>query len=432
MSYANNLVKAPVNQYDVQAAIGCGSGDWGVLCRYVNINPMAKYKPVRYNKKEPLTLTEIMSTRFGFGSSLPDFNGGNSNPSVTWEYQKPRGLAYNEHYRIMDFDKYLSRACVPFAFSVSGALQDGLGVSFYINNMAATYYNDQGMNVVWDNDYGLSILELFAYSTNASQDSYVVICIHDLTKGDCVVVETNKRIRDLNELGSSVYTIILYPTARTISGVSYPAVGMLNDSTRNGHNFRIIVGLINSNTDPSKPYQVFDGNTTPQPSQIILYSLAIKEGIDRKDLVLSSHYTIVNLGCYFDANTSTITTTYVGEVQKNGMTMIKYLVSARLVGVFVTPSDHWSPENGDVAVKLVMSANGIVGDDPVQGSVQGGTSVNIPIAGHTYYKDPLYQFTDVPVYFYQGTGSPEIYINGFSTEIFESVPFDNTLIKAIT
>ena len=429
MSYANNIVTEPVNQYDVQRALGVASGDWGTLCSHVNINPMAKYKPVRYNKRARLTLAEITTTRFGFAAVTPIFSGGDTNPSNTWEYQRVRGLSYNEAYRISDFIGYFPRACVPFAFGVSGALNDGLGIYFYINNMASTYYNDQGANVMWDNDYGLSITELFAYSSNASDNSYLTICIHDLTKGDSIVVVTNRKLRDI---GSSVDTIILYPTQRTISGVTYPAVNMLNDTTRNGDQFRIIVGLMNSNTDPTSPYQVFTDETTPAPSQMNIYSLAIAKGIDRKDLILSSHYTITNLECYFDANTSTITTTYVGEVQKNGMTMIKYLVSARLVGVFVTPSDHWSPENGDVAVKLVMSANGIVGDDPVQGSVQGGTSVNIPLAGHTYYKDPLYQFTDVPVYFYQGTGSPEIYINGFSTEIYESVPFDNTLIKSIT
>jgi len=429
MSYRNELIKAPVNQYDVQQALATTKYSWSELCTHVNINPMAKYKPVRYDKIPDISDAEFALARYGFSRVTPTFTGGNSNPSCTWEYEKPRGGSYSEPFRITDFDGYFPRACAPFAFGVSGALQDGLGLYFYINNTAATYYSDQGMNVLWDSDYGLSVSALFAYSSNASTNSYIAICIHDLTKGDSIVVETNRRLCDLS---TSVDTIILYPTARTISGVSYPAVDMLNDSTRSGHEFRVIVGLMNSNTNPNVPYQVFTGSTSPTPSQITLYSLAFVDGIDRKDLVLTAHYSIVKLKCYFDTSTSTITTTYVGQVQRNGMTMLKYLMSARLVGVFITPSDHWSPEQGDVGVKLIASANGIVGDDAVQGNVQGGTSVNIPIAGHTYYSDPLYQFTDVPVYFYQGTGTKEIYINGFSTEIFESVPFENTLIKAIT
>ena len=428
MSYANNLVKAPVNQYDVQRALGVASGEWGVLCTHANINPMAKFKPVRLNQKEDLTLAQFTSVRFGFSSVTPMFTGGVANPSCTWVYEKPRGLANNdhptnEHYRITDFDGYLHRACVPFAFGVSGALQDGLGLWFYKNNMAATYYNDQGGNVIWDSDYGLSLSELFAYSSNASDNSYITVCIHDLTRGDHVVVETNKKLRDLT---TSVDTITLYPTARTISGVSYHAVAMLNDSTRNGNNFRIIVGLMNSNTNPSAPYQVFDDSTTPNPSGITLYSLAFMEGIDRKELQLWSLHTIMGLKCTLGV--SSYTMTYVGEAdwKNNGMPMIKYLLSANVVGSFVTPSDHWSPEDGDIAVRIAVSANGLVGDDAVQGNIEVGTTVNIPNAGQTYTFN-LYSFSDIPVYYYHGTGSFDVYFNAFAKEIQETIPFENTV-----
>lgn len=427
MSYVDNLVLDPVGDYDVKRAIGCSSGQWAVLCTYANINPMAKYKPVRYNQKEQMTLAQITSTRFGFPSTTPFFTGGQTNPSITWEYQKPRGRSYNEHYRITDFYKYFHLACVPFAFGVSGALQDGLGVSFYINNMAAAYYRDKGENVEWNGDYGLSITELFAYSSNASDNSYIAICIHDLTKGDSVVVVTNRKLRDI---GTSVDTIVLYPTARTLNGINYPAVAMLNDSTRNGNDFRIIIGLVNSNTSPTAPYQVFDDSTTPNSNGITLYSLAIKQGIDRKDLKLSSLHTIRGLQCYFDANTSAVTMTYFGRVERNGQMMDKYTLSADLVGIFITPSAHWSPENGDIGVKIVVSANGLVGDAPVEGSVTVGTGVSIPSAGQTYYKDPLYQLRNINVYFYQGTGTPEVYFKAFATEIYENVAFANSLTIA--
>lgn len=405
---------------DVEKAVGVPqSAGLYALCSSPNINPMAKYKPVRYDKKGALTLSELRATRFGFGATVPTFTGGNKETSATWEYQRVR--AGTDWARLTDYDGYHNRACVPFAFGVSGAIGDGVGLYFYVNSSAASYYSDNGRSAVWDEDYGLSLTELFAGARNASASSYIAVCIHDMTKGDSIMVVTNRRVQDL---GTSVETIILYPTQRTISGITYPAVAMLGDTLRSGNSFRFIVGLSNSGPTGGAPYQVLT-----EVSGITLFSLAISAGIDRKDRILVDTHSIIGLQCSLSLLSATMT--YVGMATRsfNGqtLTMMKYTLDAHIMGIITTPSGHWSPEGGRIGVKITVSANGFAGDDDSQGTVQVGTSVSVPDAGQTYYFSPLYHLTGINLYYYQGTGTPEAYVNAMATEAFEEIPFRNSL-----
>lgn len=53
MGYSNGIISAPVNQYDVQRAIGVADGDIGTLCKSMNINQWSKMKPVIFPYIEP-------------------------------------------------------------------------------------------------------------------------------------------------------------------------------------------------------------------------------------------------------------------------------------------------------------------------------------------------------------------------------------------
>lgn len=118
MSYSNNRITAPVNQHDVQQALGINSPHWKVLCTSNNINKWARYKPVRSLSKitRPITFAERKAVNFGL-----DVPYCNTYPStgwvadvmnkmvfdiidrayVGWNYLKPGGN--NEPYRITDY-----------------------------------------------------------------------------------------------------------------------------------------------------------------------------------------------------------------------------------------------------------------------------------------------------------------------------------------
>lgn len=426
MAYSNYRITGAVGISDIRNALGVSSGDIATLCSSQSINPMAKYKPVRHSSHGILTQAQRASTRYGFGSSFPTYTGRDIDPSNTWTYLRVRPRT--DYSRYTDFDGYYHLACVPFAFNVSGALQDGIGIQLFANSSASDYYSDQGMTERWDVDGNLSLSELFANSSNASLNSYIAVCIHDMTKGDGIVVLTNKKIGDV---GSTVPVIVLYAQEQTVGGVTYPSVAMLNDTTRSGNTFRFIIGLMNS--APSNPtttaYQIFTDTTSPTASQLVLFSLAIKEGIDRKDLPMLSTHTIMGLDC--SLSSSGMTLTYVGQVTKYGNTMLQYNLSGTISGTFITPRGHWSPEDGTVGVQITIGSDyGYVGDNYNMTYV---TSAYVEMA-NTTYTQTLYTVSNVPVYIYQQVPTSErsAKVSAYAYKSYEKVYFDNTLTIRVT
>ena len=110
MAYTNHIISAPVSISDVQAAVGHTSGDLATLITAGTINKWAKYKPVRYPKKEAITETEMRSVNYGIvipdvvrvssltASAIQDAAGND------WEYNRPQGGS-SQPYRLTDFAK---------------------------------------------------------------------------------------------------------------------------------------------------------------------------------------------------------------------------------------------------------------------------------------------------------------------------------------
>lgn len=113
MSYnsSTHKITAPVNQNDVQQALGISSPDWDVLCASPNINMWAKWKPIKAPYKGQLT-SAIMEglpntyrygiNRSGAGSvALWNPSTGELNHDV-WAFDIPSG-GDNGPYRIADY-----------------------------------------------------------------------------------------------------------------------------------------------------------------------------------------------------------------------------------------------------------------------------------------------------------------------------------------
>lgn len=412
MTHSNGKITGPVNFTDVNATLGTSHTDEHALCTDALINKCAKCKPVRYGTQQVITAAQRQSTRYGFGPTVPSFYGGTQNPSVTWEYLKPR--VDTEYARIADFDGYFHRAYAPFYFDISGSLGNIFGLYMTKDNTAIQMHRDAGIGCEWDADGSMSLADCLTNSTNASGDSYVALAIHDITQGDSVVVVINLKAKNIS---TSVSIIQLYPTQQTISGVTYPAISMLNDTTRNGHTFRFIVGL--TNYEPSNPYQVF---TTP--NMVTMYSLAIVDGVDRREKVIGNSTSITGLKSTISKTSGSLV--YVDQVTKYGQTMLRYRLNGVFAGQFITPSVNWSPQGGRVYVNINFTANGYVGDDY---SLVVNTSVQIPNAGTTYNIANLCTITDVYVYFFNGVPVSErkVFVSATAKSSSENVPFENTL-----
>ena len=392
MSYSYGMVEVPVNQYDVQQALGTSECDLGSLCRHANINPMAKYKPVRVAKREKLTDADFFNADYGLVRPST-FVSSNPNPSTAWTYNRP-DTPYC--YRISDFDKYDHNAAAPFAFDFSGELGASIGIYFFV---------DSGVNGIceagkhWYYDTCLSVNDLLRSQT--FQSMYLCFCIHDLTEplGGTAVVVSNVK---LSEMSSTVPTVILYAEAQTVSGMTCPAVSLLGDRDRSGHTFRVICGLVQN--FPENPLVYSYVEMTGSLQNIDVYSLAFSAGVDRKQHVLTVLDTIEDLE--FSLTSSTLAFTYIETVTRSGGQWKKYLVTGRVYGRFVTPNGQWAVDSVSVDVTLrtdggyvnpIDNGTSLVGRDNVWS--KGG--IDISIHNHTYNNVEVAYLVEIPVYIYK-------------------------------
>lgn len=148
MANSNGKVIPPVRIYDIQRVLGTtGGGNLGTLCKSTKINCWAKYKPTRYGAidttRDPdnpsiawLDADKLWivsssvnvkwwrnpqgvygATLYCCGFKIPGLSGVNENIATqlgVWEYQPPRGGAYNEPYRLIDFNQYYANSVCPF------------------------------------------------------------------------------------------------------------------------------------------------------------------------------------------------------------------------------------------------------------------------------------------------------------------------------
>ena len=128
------IIQAPVNQRDIQGALGLPSSvnRWSQLCTHGNINKWAKYKPVRHSTSANITVAQRQSVNYGidlipswgradymynflFASQSDRQSHSNWWPDCDvqkqalsteyWIWKPPTGGSQSP-YRIMDFENY--------------------------------------------------------------------------------------------------------------------------------------------------------------------------------------------------------------------------------------------------------------------------------------------------------------------------------------
>ena len=105
---------------DVAYVLGRKTGDWKQLCGDVDqngndvnkINIYAINKPIRWSGRRTPNASFRAAARYGLylNSTLQT---SLSYQDPYWKYNKPRGRAYSERYRITDFDGYYHFAEAP-------------------------------------------------------------------------------------------------------------------------------------------------------------------------------------------------------------------------------------------------------------------------------------------------------------------------------
>lgn len=121
MSYANNIISAPVSIDDIKAVLGESSNDVATLCRSSNINMWSKKKPVRLANPFPdINGTWYRADDDDLGIQIN--KGANTNlgtlyAGASFVYKKPGGGSA-QPYRMSDFIGYNHNA-KPFLYCES-------------------------------------------------------------------------------------------------------------------------------------------------------------------------------------------------------------------------------------------------------------------------------------------------------------------------
>ena len=102
-----------INSEDVRVALAASSNKWGHLCTHPNVNKWSKWKPIRVNKTEGITISDIRAMNSGLSiptqlSEIEMMTAYRSNPIQLWVYNQPRGSTVSpvEPYRVGDFRSY--------------------------------------------------------------------------------------------------------------------------------------------------------------------------------------------------------------------------------------------------------------------------------------------------------------------------------------
>ena len=257
MAYSNGVITAPINISDVQNVIGDASPDLGTLCKSANINPFAKWKPVRYNSlyltPAATRLTAAKAVNYGtniISCGLVDFA---SKYTQQWSHLAPRGengggQGYNEHYRLTDFENYQHNKWQ------LGQVASGKGLYTIFNGYLSIpgtlvsdldniYFNMQCReNDEIDANLGLLYPYDFSGATKDFSGYYVGIAILDVNGG--VWIYSDPHISDFF-VGTNLYTGIHIQISNSIPNGALKVVPVLTEnrtgSWNSGYNGDIII-----------------------------------------------------------------------------------------------------------------------------------------------------------------------------------------------
>ena len=133
MSNSGGVISAPVDvRGDIAAVLGVQSGDLGVLCTNAAVNMWAKYKPYRDSSPAVLSAARIAAK---YGLYLPTLTLSEMQAAVrTWGKLQPRGAAYSEPFRALDFAGYNHNATQPsFVFTLPW-ISNNRGANAFLGN----------------------------------------------------------------------------------------------------------------------------------------------------------------------------------------------------------------------------------------------------------------------------------------------------------
>lgn len=413
MSWYNGEIENAVGWGDISHASGYGGPPYimGNMVDptqnpYAIINPMARYKPIRFNTWGILTDQNRADARHGFSTSnIPYWTPTASGcPKNNWVYLRPRGASYNEPYRALDFLSapgstvgYNARIAAPIAAVSGGSPQVGQDYGFWIpfNGNAS---NEQA-GKVWNQYEGLSLQDLLE-SASDFYNYHITVLLYDNNNNTWNIVTYKTTLAQAIQSNSSGFVPMLYNTAGTESGVYHPAVPFLAESSHNDHDITFVIGL-----RPEGPSSDLYSIST---QSLDIYSLGFVDGCDRFTVKFGSAISIMGLdGSIVNNSTHPIALSNPTEITVGQTVWVRYAISNSIWGSFSTPGSwgRTNPPNPDHTTNYftitITNGTGLIGTSSAPGdSGQKQYSANSQVFAASASNDNRELLSSVGDYFW--------------------------------
>lgn len=213
MSVSNGKITAPVSMTDIAQVLG----DSTDVCKSPNINMWSARKPIRHPSRKKLTDAQMAQYNYGFAIMTSDdvpsdqsIYATDANEAMNkaiasggkWTYLRPRGSAYNEHSRMLDFEGYNHHAPAPYLVSPSNTttnqpniwteIGEAVGCEIPVQNLEGTVFGDDL------SDYHVACLWRKKW-----QDEGIQVQVSDETIGDSLALGYRLRFTpNFSESGS--------------------------------------------------------------------------------------------------------------------------------------------------------------------------------------------------------------------------------------
>lgn len=363
----------PIGMGDISKAVSYGSLDLGKLIANGTIRPMAKYKPVRHSEIGGTSEAQMIATRYGFGSTLPQLPMSAAEPQNDWVYQRPRGFDnsqdLNEWYRALDFDGYVKDACHPLVVKAERIANDGLSVVMLYGDSITNGQRSDGKS--WVANESLSLEELLSSASDYTGYNIAFLLCNGSTKN---LIVTNVTAWSFIHEKNKVHGFYFYPSLYEDKGVKYPAVPLLA-SSKSGDKVTVIVCLTSGGpTDTSRAYNVYAdvvGRTA--------YSLGFVSGCDRSSApVTTTAFKMDGV----DFSVSVRITNMVTEIQYGGYYWRAYSVDVN--GSFnMSGAGGWNPTDLEKTLSGSITINGgsfFFGSSPSDTTKKNPINTNISVS----------------------------------------------------
>lgn len=285
----------------VKTTIGASTNDVGALCVHPSVNKWSKWKPVRWNTVDGITLANLEAINYGLVynsyANIDAVKAAYEANEEVMTYAKPRGSLYNEPYRLGDFRNYEHSSIQPIAGAfVTPQVQNIANGQTSIVGSVFVNGSPKPGEIGWA-DLGMSTRKLAM--ALYYRDTLVKTAVADSAGDMTVIMDTRS---PLPVLEAQLYMAFLFFT--NSAGTTTSALrGIINHSST-GYPVTVVSNLVLISVEARWDtvntnkviYSVKGTNQTGSPVSLLNCSMRIRYNMNECTSTIQANEKLINIG----------------------------------------------------------------------------------------------------------------------------------------